>query len=88
MPNATNSPAPASFRQLLLRTLPTLATIAGVVLFVAAGHWQQGRMQEKEAQRAQQEAAAQSPPHRACRAADPIRLDGAALSPRPRDRNV
>ncbi len=62
MPNATNSPEPASFRPLLLRMLPTLATIAGVALFVAAGHWQQGRMQEKEAQRAQQDAAAQSPP--------------------------
>ena len=68
--------------------LPTLATIAGVALFVAAGHWQQGRMQEKEAQRAQQDAAAQSRSARACRAGDPIRLDGVALSPRARDGNV
>jgi len=62
MPNATNPAARPSHRHLLLRTLPTLATIAGVALFIAAGYWQQGRMRDKEAQRAQQEAAAQSAP--------------------------
>jgi surfeit locus 1 family protein len=62
MPNATNPPATPSLRHFLRRVLPTLATIAGVALFVAAGHWQQGRMHDKEALRAQQDAAAQSPP--------------------------
>jgi surfeit locus 1 family protein len=62
MPNAMNPPAPPSFRHFLLRLLPTVATIAGVALFVAAGHWQQGRMHDKEALRAQQEAAARYPP--------------------------
>lgn len=39
------------------RALPTLATIAAVVIFVAAGQWQQRRMHEKELLRAKFEAA-------------------------------
>ena len=62
MPNAMTPPATSSVRRAALRALPTLATIAGVVVFVAAGHWQQGRMHEKEALRAQQDAAALATP--------------------------
>ena len=62
VPIAMNPPATSSVRRAALRVLPTLATIAGVVVFVAAGHWQQGRMHEKEALRAQQEAAALAAP--------------------------
>jgi len=39
------------------RLLPTLATVAGIALFLTAGHWQQGRMEQKEALRAQFDAA-------------------------------
>jgi surfeit locus 1 family protein len=35
------------------RLLPTVATVAGIVLFVAAGQWQQRRMEQKEALRMQ-----------------------------------
>ncbi|MGC1818571.1 MAG: SURF1 family protein [Casimicrobiaceae bacterium] len=42
--------------------IPTLATIAAVVLFVAAGNWQHRRMLQKEALRAQIEAAAVAAP--------------------------
>ncbi|MEO8344894.1 MAG: SURF1 family protein [Betaproteobacteria bacterium] len=33
--------------------LPALATVAGIAVFVSAGHWQQGRMEQKQALRAQ-----------------------------------
>jgi surfeit locus 1 family protein len=39
------------------RALPTLATIAGVAVFVAAGNWQRDRMDEKTRLRAQLDAA-------------------------------
>jgi surfeit locus 1 family protein len=42
--------------------VPTLATMAAVALFVAAGVWQHDRMQQKLALRAQLEAAARSTP--------------------------
>jgi surfeit locus 1 family protein len=37
--------------------LPTVATVAGIVLFVTAGHWQQSRMEHKLALRTQFDAA-------------------------------
>jgi surfeit locus 1 family protein len=55
-------PATSSARRAALRVLPTLATIAGVAIFVAAGQWQRGRMHDKEALRAQFDAAAQAAP--------------------------
>jgi surfeit locus 1 family protein len=39
------------------RVVPTLATIAGVIVFVAAGNWQRGRMDDKLRLRAQLDAA-------------------------------
>jgi surfeit locus 1 family protein len=58
MPNA-NAPAavPCGTRRFRPRLLPTLATIAAIALFVTAGNWQRGRMHEKEARRAQFDAA-------------------------------
>lgn len=44
------------------RVVPTLATLAAVLLFVSAGNWQRGRMQDKEALRAKFDIAAQSAP--------------------------
>jgi surfeit locus 1 family protein len=43
------------------RMLPTFATIAAVTLFVVAGNWQRGRMEEKARQKTQFDAAAESP---------------------------
>jgi surfeit locus 1 family protein len=42
------------------RMLPTFATIAAVTLFVVAGNWQRGRMEEKGRLKAQFDAAAES----------------------------
>ena len=44
------------------RVLPTLATIVGVAVFVVAGNWQRGRMDEKARLRAQLEAASAAAP--------------------------
>ena len=44
-----------------LRMLPTLATIAAIAVFVAAGNWQRGRMDDKAALRAQLDAALAAP---------------------------
>jgi surfeit locus 1 family protein len=57
-PDRVTSPS----RGLARRVLPTLATIVGIAVFVAAGQWQQRRMHEKEELRAQQDAAALAPP--------------------------
>ncbi len=62
MPNPTLSTGVAPPRRFRPRALPTLATVAAVALFAAAGHWQQGRMHEKEALRARHHAAAQAAP--------------------------
>jgi surfeit locus 1 family protein len=51
-----------SARRFRPRLLPTVATVAGIALFLTAGHWQQGRMEQKEALRAQFDAASASPP--------------------------
>ena len=52
------------------RVVPTLATIVGIVVFVAAGNWQRGRMDEKARLGAQMEAAGRAAP-----AALPSRVD-------------
>ena len=64
MPNASRlaSAAPAGARRFRPRLVPTVATVAALVLFVAAGNWQRGRMETKEALRAQLDAAARSAP--------------------------
>ena len=55
-------PAQVPFQALSADTLPTLATIVAVAVFVAAGNWQRGRMEEaKEALRAQLDAASAMP---------------------------
>lgn len=62
MPNAL-SPSDAGVpRRFRPRALPTLAAIAAVAVFVAAGHWQGRRMQEKEDLRAQLDAASAAAP--------------------------
>jgi surfeit locus 1 family protein len=54
MPNArSSSDATSAPRRFRPRALPTLATIAAIAVFVVAGAWQQGRLQEKDALRAQ-----------------------------------
>jgi surfeit locus 1 family protein len=58
MPNPTAVPAPPTARRFRPRIVPTLATIAAIVLFVGAGNWQRGRMQAKDALRADYDAAA------------------------------
>ena len=58
MPNHAPSSDSASPRRFRPRALPTLATIVAVVIFVAAGQWQQRRMHEKESLRARFDAAA------------------------------
>ena len=60
MPNAMIPPTAPSVGHVALRVLPTLATIASVAVFVVAGHWQQGRMHDKEMLRAQLDAAAEA----------------------------
>jgi surfeit locus 1 family protein len=58
MPNPAPSSDSAPPRRFRPRALPTVATIAAVIIFVAAGHWQQRRMHEKESLRAKFDAAA------------------------------
>jgi surfeit locus 1 family protein len=60
MPNPSAAPrAPRRFRP---GVLPTLAMLAAVAVCGAAGRWQQGRMHDKEALRAQMDAAQQMAP--------------------------
>src|SRR5512144_1367607 len=59
-PNDVPLRSPSRLRRSPL--IPTLATVVGIVVFVAAGNWQRGRMEEKEALLATYEAAASSPP--------------------------
>ena len=44
------------------KALPTLATIVAIAIFVAAGEWQRGRMEHKQALRAQFDLAYQAAP--------------------------
>jgi surfeit locus 1 family protein len=60
MPNPSAAPrAPRRFRP---GVLPTLAMLAAVAVCGAAGRWQQGRMHDKEALRAQMDAAQRMAP--------------------------
>jgi surfeit locus 1 family protein len=61
MPNPKDSTVSRS-RRFRPRALPTLATIVAVIVFVAAGQWQQRRMHDKESLRAQFDAAAAQAP--------------------------
>ena len=61
VPNPSDPVMPVP-RRLVRRVLPTLATVVGIAVFVAAGQWQQRRMHEKEALRVQEDAAALAPP--------------------------
>ena len=54
--------SPSAERRYRPRLLPTVATVAGIALFVTAGQWQQGRMEQKQALRAQFDAAAAMDP--------------------------
>ena len=56
------SPGDPAPRRRRPRAVPALAAIVAVVVFVAAGRWQQGRMHAMEALRAQFDAAAAQPP--------------------------
>ncbi len=49
-------------RRLRPAALPTIATVLAIALFVVAGNWQRGRMEQKLALRAQLDAAALAPP--------------------------
>ena len=61
--NGMNTPsASAPARRFRPRLLPTVATVAGIVLFVSAGQWQQRRMVQKEALRTQFDAASATAP--------------------------
>ena len=67
MPNtvAPHDPVPRraeATRPTRSRVLPTLAALAALVVFVAAGNWQKSRMHAKEALRAQYDAARSLPP--------------------------
>jgi surfeit locus 1 family protein len=56
-----NTPATAPSRRLRSAFVPTIAAVAGIAVFVAAGNWQRGRMEQKLALRAQLDAAAAQP---------------------------
>jgi surfeit locus 1 family protein len=58
--NMSQASSPA--RRFRPRLLPTLATVAAIALFVTAGRWQQGRMEQKLALRAQFDAASAAAP--------------------------
>jgi surfeit locus 1 family protein len=62
MPNALSPSDAGMGRRFRPRALPTLATVAAVALFVAAGLWQGRRMEQKEALRAQFDAASAQTP--------------------------
>jgi len=63
-PGAAGPPVPSPVASPVRRwrdALPTVATIVAVAVFVAAGDWQRGRMEAKEALRAQLDAARSMP---------------------------
>jgi len=82
MPLPEGGPAmPAGARRFRPRVLPALATVAAVAVCVAAGNWQQRRMHDKEALRAQLDAAARAEP--LALASLPAAADWASLRYRP-----
>ena len=62
MPNPPAAAAASAPRRFRPRALPTLAMLVAVVVCAAAGHWQQGRMHDKEALRAQMDVALRMAP--------------------------
>jgi surfeit locus 1 family protein len=62
MPNAPDTPAVRAPRQFRPGAWPTLAMLVAVVVCVAAGHWQQGRMRDKQALRAELDTAQRMAP--------------------------
>lgn len=70
-----------SANRVRLAALPTLATILAIVVFVWAGNWQGSRMHEKQALRAQLDAAGAADPMAV--AALPANSDWASLRYRP-----
>ena len=62
MPNATDTAAARAPRRFRPGVWPTLAMLVAVVACVAAGRWQQGRLHDKEALRAQMDAAVRMAP--------------------------
>jgi surfeit locus 1 family protein len=62
MTPATTRPPSRARSSRIARVVVTLATIASIALFVAAGNWQRERMHAKEADRAQSDRMAALPP--------------------------
>ena len=62
MPTMDMPAIPPHERRFRPRLLPTVAAVAGIALFVAAGQWQQRRMEQKEALRMQVDAASAAAP--------------------------
>ena len=62
MPNPSDAAVAQAPRRFRPGVLPTLAMVAAVVVCVAAGRWQQGRMHDKEALGAQRDAALRMAP--------------------------
>jgi surfeit locus 1 family protein len=62
MPNPPAAAAASAPRRFRPRALPTLAMLVAVVICAAAGRWQQGRMDGKEALRTQMDAASRIDP--------------------------
>ncbi len=58
----TAVPTTTTSRRLRPAALPTIAAVLAIALFVVAGNWQRGRMEQKQALRAQLDAAAMAPP--------------------------
>jgi cytochrome oxidase assembly protein ShyY1 len=81
MPHPIDPAAQRTRRRFRPAVVPTLAMLAAVAVFVAAGRWQQARMHEKEALRAQLDAAQRLAP--AAIAGLPGAADWAALRFRP-----
>jgi surfeit locus 1 family protein len=81
MPNPPPSAAAPPPRRFRPRALPTIAAAIAVVVFATAGDWQGRRMREKEALRAQLDAAAKEAP--VAFASLPRDADWAALRYRP-----
>lgn len=58
----TSAPTHPAPRRLRPAALPTIAAVLAIALFVVAGNWQRGRMEQKQALRDQLDAAAKAPP--------------------------